>query len=143
MQQEDPLDPDNLEKWKYFGSEDEVLPAYGDSGSEGEYDIETWREMEDEMGELERPSPRKSDKKSLDDAQVDAIIEIALTQFVYDWHSKKAPELGRKQWRYVLLERSLLVKCLLKVDQTFAEIACSQMMLSVTAYPSMNMLIVE
>ena len=32
----------SLEKWNYIDDGDELLPAYGDSGSEGEYDLDTW-----------------------------------------------------------------------------------------------------
>lgn len=100
MQQiEDPLDPDNLEKWKYFEGEDQILPAYGDSGSEGEYDLDTWREMEREQGKLERSSIRKSRHKGLDAMQVNAVIDGALAQFAEDWHMKMAPKLQRKTWR--------------------------------------------
>lgn len=99
QQNEDPLDPDNLEKWKYLEGEDQILPAYGDSGSEGEYDLDTWREMEREQGKLQRSSVIKSRHKSLDATQVNAVIDGALEQFMEDWQLKKAPKLQRKTWR--------------------------------------------
>lgn len=99
QQDEDPLDPDKLEKWKYLAGEDKVLPVYGDSGSEGEYDLETWREMEKEQGKLGRPGARPSRNRSLDDAQVNTIIDNALEHFVKDWHTQKKPNLQRKRYR--------------------------------------------
>ena len=95
----DPLDPENLQKWKYLEGEDQILPAYGDSGSEGEYDLDTWREMEKEQGKRKRPSATKPRHKSLDATQVNAVIDGALEQFVEDWQLKKAPKLQRKRWK--------------------------------------------
>ena len=48
----DPLDPDLLEKYKYIDGGDEVLPLYGESDEENEYDMETWKEIEQEQGML-------------------------------------------------------------------------------------------
>jgi hypothetical protein len=46
----DPLDPDLLEKYKYVEGGDEVLPLYGESDEENEFDIQTWKEIEEEQG---------------------------------------------------------------------------------------------
>jgi hypothetical protein len=45
-------DWDFLEKWRYVDQDDKVLPVYGESGSEVEYDLDTWREMEEERALL-------------------------------------------------------------------------------------------
>ena len=96
---DDPLDPDRLEKWKYLEADDEVLPVYGDSGSDCEYDLETWREMEREDRKLGRPSAKQSRNRNLEDAQVNAVIDRALEQFVEDWQVKRAPKLQRVAWK--------------------------------------------
>jgi hypothetical protein len=46
----DPLDPDLLDKYNYIDGGDEILPLYGDSDEENEYDMEIWKEIEEERG---------------------------------------------------------------------------------------------
>ena len=99
QQNDDPLDPDRLEKWKYLKGDDKVLPLYGDSDSDGEYDLDTWREMEREERKLGQPSAKLSRHRSLDDAQVNAVIDRALEQFAEDWQVKRAPKLQRIAWK--------------------------------------------
>ncbi|KAL9039025.1 MAG: hypothetical protein Q9214_005045, partial [Letrouitia sp. 1 TL-2023] len=60
----DDIDWDYLEKWNSADGVNTVLPVYGDSGSEGQYDLETWREMEAEQGsKIDRPLYRSRRKK--------------------------------------------------------------------------------
>lgn len=94
----DAQDPDFLEKWKYLDGEDGILPLFGDSGSEGEYDLETWREMEDEQGTLERP-PVQSGSKSIGRDEVSAAIEQAVEQIQEQWGTQRMPKLQGKGWR--------------------------------------------
>ena len=100
QQNDDPLDPDRLEKWKYLKGDDDVLPAYGESGSDGEYDVDTWREMEREQGKRGRPSSKPSRRSNLDDAHVNAVIDRALEQFAEEWQAKRAPKLLRVAWKF-------------------------------------------
>lgn len=86
-----------LEKWKYMDEKDVLLPEYGDSGSEGEYDLETWREMEAEGGKLVRPVGQSTSRK-LTKNEVDRAIDIAIEQMVQDWESNKKPKLQPKAW---------------------------------------------
>lgn len=94
----DAQDPDFLEKWKYLDGEDSILPLFGDSGSEGEYDLETWREMEDEQGILARP-PVQSRSKSIGHDEVTAAIEQAVEKIQEDWGTQRMPKLQGKGWR--------------------------------------------
>ena len=88
-----------LEKWKYLDEHQHVLPAYGDSGSEGEYDMDTWREMEDEADrKLERPE-RKSNKLLLDVGKVQDTIAVAMEAMIAEWNTRKRPKLEAKAWR--------------------------------------------
>ena len=87
-----------LEKWNYMDEKDEVLPVYGDSGSEGEYDLETWREMEKERGRIARPLGRSKGAK-LSNAEVESAIDVAMEQIVRDWTLRRLPKLKLKAWR--------------------------------------------
>lgn len=88
-----------LEKWKYLDEHQHVLPAYGDSGSEGEYDMDTWREMEHEADKkLERPE-RKSNKLLLDVGKVQDTIAVAMAAMVAEWNLRKRPKMEAKAWR--------------------------------------------
>ena len=90
-------DWDYLEKWKYANG-DEVLPAYGESGSDGEYDMDTWLEIEKDYGKVERPLGRRR-RKRLSDQVVKETIDDALNQIVRDWHSKEEGKLKPRAWR--------------------------------------------
>ena len=93
----DAEDPDFLEKWKYQDDEDKVLPLFGDSGSEGEYDLDTWREMEDEQGTLARP-PAQSRSISISRDEVKAAITQAIKQIQEGWQLKRLSKLKGKEW---------------------------------------------
>jgi len=87
-----------LEKWKYMDGQDDVLPLYGESGSEGEYEMDTWKEMELERGELVR-TMGKSKSRKLTAEQVDVAIETASKQIVEEWNLNRRPKLQLKAWR--------------------------------------------
>ena len=90
-------DWDYLEKWKYT-DDNRILPAYGDSGSDGEYDMDTWLEMEKEKGKIQRPLGRRR-RESLSDEMVQGIIDEVLKQISRDWHSKEKPKQLPRAWR--------------------------------------------
>ena len=95
-----------LEKWKYVDGHEKVLPLYGDSGSEGEYDMETWKEMEKEVGYLGRTEER-SRKPPLSNSAVEEAIDNAMKALVQEWQSKMQPKLQMKAWRiWARAERS-------------------------------------
>ena len=87
-----------LEKWKYLDGQDEVLPLYGDSGSEGEYELDTWREIEQERGTMTRPL-RQSKHQKLTDDEVSEVIDNGMKQLIQDWSLKRLPKLEEKAWR--------------------------------------------
>lgn len=89
---------DNLLKWNNLG-DDEVLPVYGNSGSEGEYDLDTWREMEAESGKISRQEGRpKKQRMGLD--EVEKEIDIAIKDLRNEWHVKILPRMRYKARRY-------------------------------------------
>lgn len=99
---EESFDPLYLEnKYKYLEGGDEVLPLYGDSDEDNEYDLATWREIEEERGELE--GIRKMTKRSfLSLDEIDQAIDEGLKGLVERWASNKLPKLlkrGYKLWR--------------------------------------------
>ena len=88
-----------LEKWNFVDGKDKVLPLYGDSDSDGEYDLETWLEMEKERGvDIARPLGRSKSAK-LPSAEVQGAIDAAIEQIVHDWTLKRLPKLRFKAWR--------------------------------------------
>ena len=87
-----------LEKWNFMDGRDEVLPVYGDSGSDGEYDLETWREMEKERGKIPRPLGRTKSAK-LPSPEVQSAIDAAMQEIVREWTLKRLPKLKNKEWR--------------------------------------------
>lgn len=92
-------DFDYLEKWNHQENGEDVLPLYGDSASEGEYDLDTWQEMEAEQStSLERPVG-KSNGKHLTADEVSDIIEDSIEQMSEEWKTKKLPLMERKAWR--------------------------------------------
>lgn len=89
-------DWDFLDKWHY--TDDKPLPVYGESGSEGEYDLETWREIEKENGTLER-AEIKSSRKQLTDTEVSSAIDQGIEDIKAKWRTKKLPLIEHRAWR--------------------------------------------
>lgn len=87
-----------LEKWNFMDGEDKILPVYGESDSEGQYDLETWREMEEERGKIPRPLGRSKSAK-ISSAEVQGAIDIATEQIIRDWTLRRLPKLKPKAWR--------------------------------------------
>ena len=86
-----------LEKWNFLAGKDEILPVYGESDSEGGYDLETWREMEKERVKIARPLG-KPKSATLTSAEVQGAIDVAMEQIVRDWTLKRLPKLKPKEW---------------------------------------------
>ncbi|EED18212.1 SNF2 family helicase/ATPase, putative [Talaromyces stipitatus ATCC 10500] len=74
---------------KYPPKDDsDSYPIYGESGSEGDYDSDTWREMDDEREEAAlKPS------KYLSSNEVDAIIDQRIAHYEGEWRTKQLPKL--------------------------------------------------
>jgi SNF2 family DNA or RNA helicase len=86
-----------LQKWGRQGIEDKILPIYGDSGSEGEYDPQTWQEMEKERLSI-KPTLSRRKKESLSQAEVEEALGAAEKQMVEQWNVVKKPGLRQKAW---------------------------------------------
>ena len=88
---------DALEKWNYIDG-DRVLPLYGESDSEDDYDSQTYREMEAEKLGKKAPGGLSRTPK-LTPEEIAAAIDNAIRQFSEEWQTKKRPKFERKAWR--------------------------------------------
>ncbi|KAL8918969.1 MAG: hypothetical protein Q9172_005192 [Xanthocarpia lactea] len=99
-----PLPIDNGRDWDYLNKWDDVhgssaiLPVYGESGSEGDYDSDTWREMEKEDGVLLKPLRRPKRLRGISVEESTSAIDQAISQMVEDWNQKRLPNLSRTAW---------------------------------------------
>lgn len=91
------LDWDYLQKWDRRAVEDKVLPVYGESGSEGEYDLQTWQEIEGEKQNL-KASMGRPKKKFLSQAEVEENVKVAEKQMKEQWEAVRKPKLRRSAW---------------------------------------------
>ena len=92
------MDWEVLKKWECQESASDVLPLYGDSGSENELDLDTWREIEEERGALDRPlAPTRRKKITLE--EVNKAIDEASRQMIVEWTNNKLPRLEGTAWR--------------------------------------------
>ncbi|KAF7165346.1 hypothetical protein CNMCM5623_009551 [Aspergillus felis] len=94
----EPSDPYSYLLQKYPAGEDnqDVCPLYGDSGSEGEFDEETWQEIANERDDIAQSKPAK-----LTPAEVDSVIEDCMAEFVNRWRQNGLPKeeyKARKLW---------------------------------------------
>ncbi|KAH0544392.1 hypothetical protein FGG08_001418 [Glutinoglossum americanum] len=89
-------DWDFLLKWQHTGSD--IIPAQlGESGSEGEYDLDTWNEIEQERGTLEG-TPEKAGRRILREDEVNQAIDDGISGLVAKWESEKLPKRELKAW---------------------------------------------
>ncbi|RHZ44408.1 putative SNF2 family helicase/ATPase [Aspergillus thermomutatus] len=94
----EPSDPYSYLIQKYPAGEDnqDVCPLYGDSGSEGEFDEETWQEIANERDDVAQSKPAK-----LTPAEVEAVVEDCMAEFVDRWRQNGLPKeefKARKLW---------------------------------------------
>ncbi len=83
-----PQDPFSylLQKYPAEGDSGDVFPIYGDSGSEGEFDEETWREMEEEQSE-----PITHQQRKLGPTEVESIIKDCVSAYEVNWRESHLP----------------------------------------------------
>ncbi|KAL4819444.1 hypothetical protein BDW67DRAFT_130668 [Aspergillus spinulosporus] len=93
-----PSDPFSylLQKYPVKEGSEHALPIYGDSGSEGEFDEETWQEIYEEASE-----PMLLQSKNLGPTEVDSVIRDCVSQFESKWretYQAKEKFKARKLW---------------------------------------------
>ena len=94
----DDQDWKGLGKWKYMDGNEKILPVYGESGSEGDYDLQTWKEMAKEARQLKKAEERPR-KRSLSNEEIEDAISKAMEAIVQEWHDKRRPKLQLRAWR--------------------------------------------
>lgn len=85
-----------IQKYPVQKGDDGAYPLYGDSGSEGEYDEETWQEIEHEQQE-----PMQWKQERLSSTEIDSIIAKCINDFENKWskdHQPKEERKARKLW---------------------------------------------
>ena len=87
----------SLEKYRDMENVTTIPAAFGESGSEGEYDSETWNEIEQERGETEKPVGKTS-RAPLSREDVFAAIDLGIEDLVNKWKQQKLPKLEMKAW---------------------------------------------
>jgi SNF2 family DNA or RNA helicase len=86
-----------LQKYRHVEG-DEVLPLYGESDEDGEYDIETWREIEEENGGSMEQALIVSKRRSLTQEEVNEAINEGMAQLHDKWHTERLPKRQQKAW---------------------------------------------
>lgn len=101
---DDPLaaGEEDRSNWTYFDyivdkypvlQMDDVLPKYGDSGDEDDFDEETLKEIEEEEAERSREST------NMTRAEVDATIDETIEEMKKEWRQTKFPKIQWKAYR--------------------------------------------
>ncbi|KAJ1897883.1 hypothetical protein LPJ66_003100, partial [Kickxella alabastrina] len=91
--------------------EDEVMPIYGDSESEGEYPDDLLREMDAERRDVDKHRARAENIERQRVELVRSIIQERKTQFESDWQTRVRPKLealAYKNWRQHIGRRARL-----------------------------------
>ncbi|PYH86537.1 hypothetical protein BO82DRAFT_428457 [Aspergillus uvarum CBS 121591] len=89
---------------KYPAQEDgqDAFPLYGDSGSEGDYDEETWREIDEESR-----APVIAKRAKLTPDAVESIIEKCILKYETEWQKIYKPKEETKAWaKWMAAKRS-------------------------------------
>ena len=116
---DDGEDPEwkSLEKWNHMDADDTVLPIYGESGSEGGYESDTWKEMEQERGDSTGTAQKLASQK-LSLREIEDAIALALEQLLAEWQLKRKPKLQQKAWHFWTKSRSEGILMVRKDDLT-------------------------
>lgn len=94
----DNWDPETaLQKYRHIDGGDEVLPLFGESDEDGEYDIETWREIEEERGPQEKTTV-VSKRHPLSNDEVSEAIDQGMALLHTKWHHEQLPKRQLKAW---------------------------------------------
>ncbi|KAE8150404.1 P-loop containing nucleoside triphosphate hydrolase protein [Aspergillus avenaceus] len=89
----DPSDPFSyfLRNYPVQDDSQDAYPLYGDSGSEGEFDEETWQEIEEETQEQQHAT-------NLTHAEVEATMKDCVTNYENQWREVTLPKEERKAY---------------------------------------------
>lgn len=96
-------DWDYLLKWQNI-DDDKELPLLGESGSENEYSVETWKEIEAEAGPQERPLG-KSNREPLTVSEIKAVLDEGVNLIIDNWRNKILPRKEAQAYRIYRVAR--------------------------------------
>ncbi|KAJ9408725.1 hypothetical protein DTO045G8_3673 [Paecilomyces variotii] len=89
-----------LQKYPAKEDDEDAHPLYGESGSEGEYDDDTWREMQED----ER-TPSTAKEKFLSAQEIDLVMEQCVKEYEDKWRNDHLPREEAKARRIWILAR--------------------------------------
>ncbi|KAL4890057.1 P-loop containing nucleoside triphosphate hydrolase protein [Aspergillus ambiguus] len=82
------------QKYPVQKSDEDAYPLYGDSGSEGDFDEDTWKEIQEEQQASSSTKP-----KQLTRAEIDSTIEDCIHTYETEWNEKCRPMEEHKAYR--------------------------------------------
>ncbi|KAI9818442.1 MAG: hypothetical protein M1827_000501 [Pycnora praestabilis] len=92
-------DWDFLRKWDYEDGASQILPGkLGESGSEGEYDLQTWKEIEAENKGIKKLKS-KTRSQRLNSDEIETAIDMGIETLIDKWKMTELPQLKRTAWR--------------------------------------------
>jgi hypothetical protein len=108
---------EHLLKWQNIDNADKILPLFGESDSEEEFDHETWREYEKEFGsEKKEPKPR-ADRCYVRREEIEQALQEAIEDVISRWFEEKLPkqeEIAYAEWKLAKKQRrfaSIIESC--------------------------------
>ncbi|CCX34245.1 Similar to Helicase ARIP4; acc. no. A4IHD2 [Pyronema omphalodes CBS 100304] len=108
---------EHLLKWQNIDNADKILPLFGESDSEEEFDHGTWREYEKEFGsEKKVPKPRAG-RCYVRREEIEQALQEAIEDVISRWFEKKLPkqeEIAYAEWTLAKKQRrfaSIIESC--------------------------------
>ncbi|KAI0195067.1 hypothetical protein EV127DRAFT_419972 [Xylaria flabelliformis] len=84
----------------YNPEHNEVLPIYGDSDDDLEYDSETWREIEDEKNQKNKEKEKETKApQRLTIDEINSTFDRVLEEIAFEWRETKLPKYANKAIR--------------------------------------------
>lgn len=101
-------DWDYLLKWNNIDGGDKILPVFGESDDENEYDSETWKEIQAENGPQSK-ALKSRHQKYLSPDEIKEAIEESIQELVLKWREKVLPKkeaTAYRVWRKAKKEKN-------------------------------------
>ncbi|KAH8815625.1 hypothetical protein F5884DRAFT_747161 [Xylogone sp. PMI_703] len=102
----DDWDPSLLEKYRLLPGGDEVLPVYGESDEDNEYDYNTWKEINDERNEPLKLRKMRLRKPPITAEEINQAIDEAIQEIKDKWRNIRLPKQRKKAWSIWTKSRS-------------------------------------
>ncbi|KAL1851141.1 hypothetical protein Plec18170_006465 [Paecilomyces lecythidis] len=89
-----------LQKYPVKEDDEDAHPLYGESGSEGEYDEDTWREIQEDQQQQSTVKERR-----LSAQEIEMVIEKCVKEYEDSWRKDQLPREESKAWRIWILAK--------------------------------------